>query len=1084
VNESQIFAGVMKLADAAERAAYLDQACAGNPQMRAAVEALLQAHASDPDFLEQHDAACGSTEVFSPNALAGDEPARNEQPGEVLAGRYKLLEEIGTGGMGSVWMAQQQTPVKRLVAVKLIKAGMDSQAVLARFDAERQALALMDHPNIAKVFDAGTVTETAVSTRPDGSLTRPLGTGRPFFVMELVKGVPITQYCDAHHLTPRQRLELFVPVCQAIQHAHQKGIIHRDIKPSNVLVALYDDRPVPKVIDFGVAKATGQQLTEQSLHTGFGQVVGTLEYMSPEQATFNQLDVDTRSDIYSLGVLLYELLAGSPPFTRKELEKAGMLEMLRVIREQEPPKPSTKLSTAEGLPSLAANRGTEPKRLTALVRGELDWIVMKALEKDRARRYETANGLAMDVQCYLADEPVLAGPPSTRYRLRKFIQRHKGPVLSMALVLATLLVGIVGTTWGMVRAAARAEGERLANLEAQAQKSEAIAARDREAKERGYAETLLDFIIADILALTGVEEQTRFQAYMFNKNTTLRELLNRATQKIKNRKGLDPRSESGLCWIIGVSYRAVGEHAQAIPLLERCLELDRQRLGPDEYTTLKAQNSLALAYRFAGKYDLALPLFEETIKVSRANLGLDHIFTLCTMDNLAGMHHEAGNLDVAIALFEKTLHLKQAKLGTDHAETLATMNNLAGAYEGAGKLDLALALYKETLKFQKAKLDSDHPYVLVSMNNLASAYHSVGKLDLALPLLEETFKLMKKKLGPDHPNTLNCMNNLGLAYQDAGKRDLALPLFEEAFKGRKALLGPDHHETLVSMSNLATAFRNAGKFDVALALHKESVSLAKARLGPDHPSTLNCMSCLAVAYWSAKQLDKSIPLFENVLQGQEAILGRQHPHTLQTAANLGVNYKDAGRLAEALPLLEEGYRAAKKHPRLIRGVGDRLFEGYVLAGKKPAAVALAMELLADARKQLPRDSSQFAKRLVFLGSWLLDVKAFAEAEPIFRECLTLHEKIMPDHWATCGIKSVLGGALLSQKKYAEAEPLLLQSYEGLKQRETKIPLPARGVITDALGRLIRLYDALDKKDEAAKWRKELEAHQKKLEMKP
>src|SRR5262245_53499301 len=327
-----------------ERGRYLDHACGGDAQLRGRVEELLAAYPKAESFLEPA--------ARSPAATA-DEPPSGERPG-VLIGPYKLLEPIGEGGMGTVWMAQQQEPVRRLVAVKLIRAGMDSAGVVARFEAERQALALMDHPNIARVFDAGT-TEA----------------GRPYFVMELVKGVPITRYCDERRLTPRQRLELFVPVCQAVQHAHQKGVIHRDLKPSNVLVASYDDRPVPKVIDFGVAKATGQPLTEQTLETGFGAVVGTLEYMSPEQASFNNLDIDTRSDVYSLGVLLYELLTGSPPFTRKELEKVGMLEMLRVIREQEPSKPSTKLSTAEGLPTLAANRGTEPAKLTKLVRGEL-----------------------------------------------------------------------------------------------------------------------------------------------------------------------------------------------------------------------------------------------------------------------------------------------------------------------------------------------------------------------------------------------------------------------------------------------------------------------------------------------------------------------------------------------------------------------------------------------------------------------------------------------------------------------------------------------------------------------------------------
>src|SRR5262245_3840732 len=454
MTERTIFLAALDIDDPAERAAYVDRACGDDAGLRAQVEGLLNAHEQPAGFMAR-----------PAPALVTTEHSTAEGPGAVI-GPYKLLEQIGEGGFGVVYMAEQTAPVRRKVALKVLKPGMDTRQVVARFEAERQALALMDHANIARVLDGGTT-----------------GAGRPYFVMDLVKGVPITRYCDEHHLTPRQRLELFLPVCQAVQHAHQKGIIHRDLKPSNVLVALYDGKPVPKVIDFGVAKAAGQPLTDKTLVTGFGNIVGTLEYMSPEQAEVNQLDIDTRSDIYSLGVLLYELLAGSPPFSRKELEKAGMLEMLRVIREKEPSKPSAKLSTAEGLPTLAANRGTEPAKLAKLVRGELDWIVMKALEKDRNRRYETANGFAMDVQRYLADEAVLACPPSVGYRFRKFARRNKGGLAVAALVLFFLVLLGSGIGW-----AVRDRSARQANMAGQVESI--LAEVDRLESEQKWPEAL------------------------------------------------------------------------------------------------------------------------------------------------------------------------------------------------------------------------------------------------------------------------------------------------------------------------------------------------------------------------------------------------------------------------------------------------------------------------------------------------------------------------------------------------------------------------------------------------------------------
>jgi serine/threonine protein kinase/tetratricopeptide (TPR) repeat protein len=461
MNEEMLFHQALAKATP-ERAVFLAAACGDDAALRRHIEALLAAHDNPGSFLQQpalHLEPTPESELpqphqqdsghLSPGETSGPR-SNTEGPGSRI-GAYKLLQPIGEGGMGSVFLAEQTQPVQRKVALKVIKPGMDSRQVIARFEAERQALALMDHPHIARVLDAGTT-----------------GSGRPYFVMELVKGIPITRYCDERRLTPKERLELFIPVCQAVQHAHQKGIIHRDLKAANVLIALYDGKPVPKVIDFGIAKATGPKLTERTLFTEFGQVVGTLEYMSPEQAEFNQLDIDTRSDIYSLGVLLYELLTGTTPLDRKRLKGSSLLEVLRIIREEEPPRPSTRLSAAEGLPSIAASRGLEPRKLSGLVRGELDWIVMKALEKDRNRRYETANSLALDLQRYLADEPVQACPPSAGYRLSKFARRNKGAVLAVATILVLLLGGSIGTTIGLLRARAERDQKEQARQQAEA----------------------------------------------------------------------------------------------------------------------------------------------------------------------------------------------------------------------------------------------------------------------------------------------------------------------------------------------------------------------------------------------------------------------------------------------------------------------------------------------------------------------------------------------------------------------------------------------------------------------------------------
>jgi eukaryotic-like serine/threonine-protein kinase len=907
----EIFLTALEKPTIRERTEFLDAACGGDAALRRQVERLLAAHPKSKD-LGEHPPTVLQETPFREEPRQG--PARR-MAGMLIGGRYKLLEEIAEGGMGSVWVAEQLQPVRRRVAIKLIKPGMDSRQVLSRFEAERQALAVMDHPHIAKVLDGGVTDQ-----------------GHPFFVMEYVKGVPITDFCNQAKVTVEGRLKLFVKVCQAVQHAHQKGIIHRDLKPSNILVCLYDGQPIPKVIDFGLAKAMHQPLTEHTLYTAHGLMVGTPLYMSPEQAEFNNLDIDTRTDIYSLGVILYELLTGSTPLDRQRFKDAAWQEAVRLIKEEEPSKPSTKLSTSGSLPTVAAQRGLEPAQLSRAVRGDLDWIVMKALDKERSRRYETANGLARDIERYLADDVVEARPPSATYRLRKLVRRNQGLVVAASLIALVLVGGIAGTTWGMIRAvqaqraeAARAEGERLAKLEAEAQETKAMAAASAEKAAKEQAQKRLaqiekgNEIITSIFTDLDIRKEKKGAGPL---EAVLAERLVKAASQLEGEAVGDPLVVAGLQDRLGLSLLSLGHPTGAIPLFAKARETRRSHLGPDHPDTLSSMHNLAEGYLAAGKLDQALPLLEETVKGRKAKLGADHAETLDSMNNLALCYESAGKLDIAIPLLEQTLKLARTKLGAEHSTTLACINNLASAYGSVGKQELALPLYEEAVKLAKAKLGADHPDTLVTMNNLALGYKSAGKLRLALPLLEETFNLMKANLGGDHPNTLTSMNNLASAYGDAGKLELALPLYEETVKLKKAKLGADHPDTLVSMNNLASAYQSAGKMDLALSLFEETLRLRTGKLGAGHPDTIASLQNLAEARLTAAArqawLGQNKGHAETCRRALELGKGSNDPITLYrvaTACSMRPS-EDAARLADSLNLARKAVELGKDNRSL------------------------------------------------------------------------------------------------------------------------------------------------------------------------
>jgi len=592
-----------------------------------------------------------------------------------------------------------------------------------------------------------------------------------------------------------------------------------------VLIAPYDGRPVPKIIDFGVAKATGQRLTERTLYTGFGSVVGTLEYLSPEQAELNNQDIDTRSDIYALGVLLYELLTGTTPLGHERLTHAAFTEMLRAIREEEPPKPSTRLSDSrETLPSVAAQRQIEPARLLRLVRGELDWIVMKALEKDRTRRYDTANGLAHDIENYLHDEPVLACPPSAAYRMKKLLRRNKGPVVAVALVLLALVGGIVGTNWGLVRAqrarqaeSRRAEAERQARDEAEARAAE--------------TQAVLDFVENRILAA----ERPIGQDGGMGRDVPLSKAIEAALPSLETSFKDHPLIEAHLRFTLGYSLALLGDARRSIEQHEVAGRLYGKYRGPGHPDTLRCMNLLSASYQDVGRYDDALRLCEETLALARANLPADHPETLMGMYRLASVYYSLGRYTEALKLREETLTLQRAALGPDHRNTLRTLNDLANSYLSVDRNAEALKLHEELLALRRAKLGPDHRDTMWSVFALAQTYQALGRYDEAMKFCEEPLAHRMAKHGSDHPDTLACRWLKGRILFDSGKREEGLKYHEGTLALQKAKTGPDHPYTLQSMCGLADNYLLAGRPAAALKLNEKALALSSAKTGRENP---------------------------------------------------------------------------------------------------------------------------------------------------------------------------------------------------------------------------------------------------------
>ncbi|MFI5461563.1 MAG: tetratricopeptide repeat protein [Isosphaerales bacterium] len=966
------FAQALEKSDPSERAAYLDQACGADAELRQRVERLLQAHDQAGDFLESpavqlDPGATAGTPFEPPGPDFQDRPVPGsliEGPGTQI-GPYKLLQEIGQGGMGVVFMAEQEKPVRRRVALKIIKPGMDSAQVVTRFEAERQVLALMDHPNIARVLDAGTT-----SPHCEGGVW---GGGRPYFVMELVKGIPITQYCDEAKLNPRERLELFIPVCQAIQHAHQKGIIHRDVKPSNVMVTLHDGKPVPKIIDFGVAKATDQKLTERTLFTQFGAIIGTPEYMSPEQADLSGLDIDTRSDIFSLGVLLYELLTGTTPLERAKLREAGYAEIMRRIKEEEPPKPSTRLShSGDRLASIAATRRTEPARLTKLVRGELDWIAIKALEKERTRRYDTANGLARDIQRYLDGDPVEAGPPTASYKLRKLVRKHRAALATVG-AFAILLIGASMVSTYLAIRATRAER----------------AAREQAA----IAQAVNDFLQQDLLGQADVDNQAR-PGQKPDPDIKVRTVLDRASERIAGKFNQHPRVEAAIRRTIGRTYHALGLYTSAQTHLEQSLALARRELGDQHGDTLNTMCTVASLYTDQGKYVQAELLYTEAL------------------EGLCRIH------------------------GEEHPDTLRAMYRLANLFFWRGDFSKAEPLLVSTLRLSRKVLGEDHDTTLITMADLAGLYFEEGKLVESEALTEKAREISRRVRGEDCSMTFYLTAVLAALYQAQGMYAQADELYSQAQEGNRRTRGADDLDTLRWTVFLASSYNDQGKTTQAEELLTEALNGCRRTLGEHHVLTYSTIWARAQTYQTQGRLAEAEMLFTQVLDGYRRTLGGNHVYTLEVLNLLAELYLDERRPEKAEPLLIEAQK-----------IGTSLQDEGTLVAY--TAAALARVRLAQRKP--------------------------SEAEPLARQALAIRQQRHPDLWTRYDALSLVGAALAGQKKFTDAEPLLLQGYEGLKEREERIPfLWRKKRPAEAAARIVDLYDAWGRKDKADEWRKKLQ----------
>jgi serine/threonine protein kinase/Tfp pilus assembly protein PilF len=860
-------------------------------------------------------------------------------------GHYRILGTVGEGGMGVVYLAEQEHPVRRRVALKVIKLGMDTREVIARFEVERQALALMNHPNIAKVFDAGTT---------DG--------GRPYFAMEHVSGVPITDHCDRHRLSNRERLDLFQQVCQAVHHAHQRGVIHRDLKPSNILVAFEDGRAVPKVIDFGVAKATSQRLTEKTVYTELGLLIGTPEYMSPEQTEMTGQGVDTTTDVYSLGVILYKLLTGVLPFEPQELRAAGYESMQRMIREVDPPTPSTRISRlGDTAAEVAANRRTDVRALRRQLRGELDWIITRSLEKDRSCRYPSASELGADVLRYLRNEPVQARPHSAGYQFRKLVARHKAP-FAFAGVLFLVLAGF-GSWMGVLYERAETARKQLA-VEAE------TSAR-----------------VSDFLA--GMFEEAD-PSRARGDSVTVREVLDRGVEQIETELDAQPVIKARLLHTLGRVYTGLGLYRVAAPLHEEGLHLTEQVFGPDALETGRSLHSLAKTYNKQGRYDEALPLLERAVAVKEAHYGPNHADAGTSINALAATYADKLQFAQAESLYLRALASFEASDAAGGALHSTSVMDLANLYRKLARYDEAGSLYVAALEMQEETLGEDHPDVARTLNNLGTFYYRVGRYPESEEAYLRSLAIREKVLGPEHEETARTLGNLALLYSDTGRLTEAEELEKRAMAVAEKTLGPGHIVMAWAYNDLGKIYYLQGRLNDALDSVRKSAALKEKILGPDNPDFAMSLGNVAAVLQDLGRNAEARPLLERALAIERENLGADHPNTLNMVLTMANLNRDLGDYDRA----ETGY------DRALAGWGRTVGMEH----PKVAGVLESRGLLRARRHRVAEADSLFSRALEIRS------RAQGEGSPPVATCYY--------NWGCALAAAGLSGRALDRLKHA------------------------------------------------------------------